>query len=72
MIATVAANRPQQEKRKHVFLKETARAGAIRLPGAAFPAVKFEKKPSPRRRSKRRHDIPPAARVFIINPANGE
>ena len=68
MIAMLAANRLQHEKRKHMLLEETARARTIRLQSTAFSAVKLAKYSSPRRRSKRRHNIPPAARVPIINP----
>jgi hypothetical protein len=66
MKAMLAANRLQQEKRKHMLFEETARARTIRLLSAALSAVKFAKKPSARR-SKRRHNIPPAARVSIVN-----
>jgi hypothetical protein len=72
MKAMLAANRLQHEKRKHMLFKETARARTVRLLSAAFPAVKFAKYPSPRRWSKRRHDIPPAARVSIVNPETQE
>ena len=69
MEAMLAAHRLQHEKGKEALLKETPRARTVRLLSATIPAVKFPKKPSPRRQSKRRHDVPPAARVFIINPA---
>ena len=68
MIAMLAANRLQHEKRKHMLFQEAARARTIGLPFTAFAAVKFPEKSSPRRRGKRRHNIPPAARVLIINP----
>ena len=70
MIAMLAANRLQQEQRKHSFLKETARARTVRLPSAAFPTVKFAKEPFPQLGCKRRHDIPPAARASILNPGD--
>lgn len=69
--AMFAANGLQQEKRKHTLLKETARARAVGLLSAAFPAVKFAKEPSPRRWNKRSHDTPHAARVLIVNPGTG-
>jgi hypothetical protein len=47
MVATLTADRLQQQKRKQMFLKETARAGAIGLLSTTFPAVKFLEKPAP-------------------------
>jgi hypothetical protein len=68
MKALLAANRLQHEERKHVFFKEPVRARMVGLLSVAFSTVKFPKQPSPRRRSKRRHEKPPAARVLIVNP----
>jgi hypothetical protein len=72
MKAMPAANWLKHEKRKHMLFKETARARTVRLPSVAFSAVEFAKHPSPPRWSKRRHDIPPAARVSILNPGMRE
>src|SRR5216684_8509069 len=48
VIATLTADRLQQQKRKHIFLKETARAGPICFVCATSPAMEFLEKPDPR------------------------
>jgi len=46
--AALAANWLQQEKPKHMFLEETARARAIRILETTSPAVDFFEQPAPR------------------------
>jgi hypothetical protein len=59
MVATIAADRLQQQKRKHMFFKETARPGSIGLLSPTFPAVKFLEKLAPRGSGKGSHKISP-------------
>src|SRR5260370_42316641 len=57
--AMLTADRLQQQKRKHIFLKETARAGAIGFVSATSPAMEFREKPAPRGAGNASHKIPP-------------
>ena len=65
MKAVLAANRLQHEKREQAFLKETVRARMVGLLSVAFSTVKFPKQPSPRRRSKRRHENLPRPELLL-------
>ena len=65
MKALLAANRLQHEERKHVFFKETVRARMVGLLSVACSTVKFPKQPSPRRRSKRRHENLPRPEFLL-------
>ena len=58
-IAMLAADRLQQQKPKHMFFKETARAGAICFVSATSPAMEFLKDPAPRGLVSKNHKIPP-------------
>ena len=60
-IATLTADRLQQQKRKHVFFKETARTGAKCFLRATSPAVEFLEKPAPRGAGNGSHGIPPGS-----------
>jgi hypothetical protein len=59
VIATLTADRLQQQQPKHMFFKETARAGAISYVEATIPAVKFLEKPAPRGPENGSHGLPP-------------
>src|SRR5271169_2539544 len=55
VIAALAADSLQQQKRKHMSFKETARAGAVGFLSPTFPAVEFLEKPAPRGSGKSAH-----------------
>src|ERR1700675_440849 len=66
VIATLTADRLQQQKRKHIFLEEAARAGAICLVCATSPAMELLEKPAPRGAGNGCHKIPPGQ--YYSNP----
>jgi hypothetical protein len=58
VIATLTADRLQQQERKQMSLKEPARAGAIGLVRATSPTVEFLKESAPRRSGNGSHGTP--------------
>ena len=58
-IATVAADRLEENDWKHISFKESARAGAVGFVPAAAPAVKFFEGEAPRGTSQGSHGLPP-------------
>jgi hypothetical protein len=71
VVATLTADRLQQQKRKHIFFEETARAGAICFLSTTFPAVEVLEKPAPRGSGKGVHAIAPGKNILTLVKMQG-